>query len=531
MTRRISLHFLAILSPLLAMRMSAAPSGTDSDATVVIYNTKAPEAKGLADFYCSARGIDPSHEIPLVAPLSEEISRGDYDLNIAAPLRGEMIRRGYWVMNRDAGNHPFVAESKIRYAVLIRGIPLKIKQCDNYPGDSVHQSPPFGSMNEASVDSELSVLGLYSAQISGVMGNPLCKKQPFGHDLKQVPPELLMVSRLDAPTATSVRAMITNGIAAEKNGLWGWAYIDLRSTTDPGFIVGDLWIKMAGTEMRKSGITVLCDDLPETFPPGFPVTDAAAYFGWYSQNIDGPWKDEEFRFLPGAVAAHLHSFSATTLHDANQGWTGPLLEHGASASFGNVYEPYLVFTTDFGIFETELLKGRNLAESYYSAQPVLSWMSVLVGDPLYRPYAAFHDPKIKDSNIWSDYRRIVLGHDGNVLKAAIELGDRAREKKQSLYLEALGAAQEAEGVFPAAEASFRDAAELEKDPRIQFRLLFEQARVFEKWGRAERGAFLLRAGLKQFPDQEQLSLLLSWIQRLDPIKPPATTPTPPGSTH
>ncbi len=268
--------------------------------------------------------------------------------------------------------------------------------------------------------------------------------------------------------------------------------------------------------MRKNGIPVLCDDLPETFQSGFPITDAAAYFGWYAENINGPFSEPSFHFLPGAVAAHLHSFSATTLHDPLKGWTGPLIQHGASASVGNVYEPYLVFTTDFGVMESQLLSGRNLVESYYAAQSVLSWMSVLVGDPLYRPYAKLDDPDCK--NVWTDYRNIIVTHHGDVLKAAADLGARSRATGESLYLEALGAAQYAAGVYPAARASFRDASVVAKDPAIQFRLLLEQARVFEKQGKADRGAALLRQNLTRFDDTMQKGFLLTWIQRMDPIQ-------------
>ena len=46
-------------------------------------------------------------------------------------------------------------------------------------------------------------------------------------------------------------------------------------------------------------------------------------------------------FMPGAFAYHLHSFSATTLRSASQGWCGPLLAKGATCTMGCVYEPYL----------------------------------------------------------------------------------------------------------------------------------------------------------------------------------------------
>ena len=518
----------------LLMQPAEATPVENAASTVVIYNANDPDAKPLADYYCAARSIDTSREIPLSAPLVEEISRADYDTTIADPLRLEMARQGYWVVSEDENHHPVVAASCIHYAAVIRGMPLKIAACTNYPGDNAKlQPPPFGSITAASVDSELSVLGLYNSQLSGVLNNPLCQKPldaqgaTNAHTANhkpdaqlQIPPQLLLIGRLDAPSVSSVKTMITQGIRAEKEGLWGWGYIDLRSVTDPGYIKGDQWIKKAGEVMRKNGIPVLSDDLPETFQAGFPITDAAAYFGWYTDNIDGPFRDRGFRFMPGAIAAHLHSFSATTLRDPAKGWTGPLIEHGASASVGNVYEPYLIFTTDFGIMEEKLLSGRNLAESYYAAQPVLSWMSILIGDPLYRPYAALNETGVAASqNLWSDYRQIILNHHGNVLMAAHDLGVRARETGESLYLEALGAAQYDAGVLAAAGASFRDAAKIAKDPRVQFRLVLEQARVYEKRGKPEKGVSLLAKEASTVSDPAQRSLLLAWIARMSPIQP------------
>jgi hypothetical protein len=191
-----------------------------------------------------------------------------------------------------------------------------------------------------------------------------------------------------------------------------------------------------------------------------------------------------------------------------------------------VYEPYLGLTTDLGVFSSTLLAGRNLAESFYRAQPVLSWMAVLLGDPLYRPYSRLKDPG-PVPNVWTDYRNIILRHGGNVLQAAHDLVQQARSAHESLYLEALGAAQMDAGALPAAKASFREAAALTKDPRVSFRLVLEEARVLEKEGHPDKGASLLRRALPVFPAPEQRDLLLLWIARMDPPKPsPAPSPAP-----
>ena len=466
--------FFVLAALLNAAHLSAATPQEDAAATVVIYNANDPNSKGLADFYCSARAIDPSHEIALSTTNAEEISRNDYDISIATPLRQELVNRGYWTVTQDMMNRPILIASSIRYAALIRGIPLKIKECADYLGDSQCQPAPVGTVNAASVDSELSTLGLFSPQISGVLKNPVCNNASYSVFNPQVPPALLFVARLDAPSVEAVRSMVVNGLRAEKEGLWGWGYIDLRSITSAGYVQGDNWIRAAGTAMRRYGIPVISDDLPDTYQSGFPVTDASAYYGWYSENIDGPFADTFFQFVPGAVSAHLHSVSATTLHDPIKGWTGPLIQ-------------------------------------------------------LYRPYACFAqaDSTSASKSVWTDYRRIILSHDGDVLKSAQDLVARAKQGGESLYLEALGAAQMDAGALPAAEASFAMAFKMAKENTVQFRLLLEDARCFEKKGDPAQGASLLRWGLLHYTTASQRGILLEWIARMDPIKPaPASSGAP-----
>jgi len=525
-----------LLSALLliaGMTIHASTAVEDASATFVIYNVNDSEAKGLADFYCEARGISPQRKIPINAPTREEISREEYDEQIATPVRKELIRRGVWFVTLDMMNRPILYASSLRYAVLIRGLPLKISQCKVYPGDAKNQPDPYGGCNAASVDSELSVLGLFTPQISGTLNNPLYRDSTSANDgdTQQTPPlGMLLVSRLDAPTAAAVRNMVKAGIKAEREGLWGWGYIDLRSLSAEGYARGDQWIREAGQAMRRNGIPVLSEDLPDTLQAGFPVTDAAAYYGWHAEHIDGPFADPSFRFIPGAVAVHLHSFSATTLRDAKKGWTGPLLEHGASASLGNVFEPYLPFTTNLGVFASTLLSGRNLAESYYAAQPVLSWMSVCVGDPLYRPYGDFYDHQSSlEQNRWVDYRGIILSHHGDILASAADLKSRAAEKKESLYLEALGAAQLDAGDPVHAEESFRSASIYATDPLTSFRLILEQARSIEKQGRGKKASELLKENFQRFTGKEQQILLQCWIRRMESST--ISTSTSPSKTN
>ena len=92
-------------------------------------------------------------------------------------------------------------------------------------------------------------------------------------------------------------------------------------------------------------------------PTNFPLRDTALYFGWYDWNVNGPFANPNFKFKRGAVAVHLHSFSATQLRDATKNWCAPLLAKGAAATLGNVYEPYLALTHHFDIFNARLMAG------------------------------------------------------------------------------------------------------------------------------------------------------------------------------
>jgi hypothetical protein len=84
------------------------------------------------------------------------------------------------------------------------------------------------------------------------------------------------------------------------------------------------------------------------------------------------------KFVPGAIAAHIHSYSASTLRDKNSGWAGPLVSRGAAATVGNAYEPYLELTAHLDILNDRLLHGFTFAESVFMSSRGLSWMGVAV---------------------------------------------------------------------------------------------------------------------------------------------------------
>jgi uncharacterized protein (TIGR03790 family) len=445
-----------------------------AEATLVVFNTNDPESRSLAEYYAERRGIPAAQVVGLDCPLTEVISRADFRRKIKMPLRAKLVSEGWWRLSGRT-----VVDTSIRFVAVMRGVPLKIEPDPEIPPAKSDRRMPsaIAARNDASVDSELACMGLDDAPVAGIVENPYFGR--FTPILEEsVYPGLLLVSRLDAPTASIVRAMIDDAIMVEREGLWGWAYVDGRDITSGGYSEGDLWMRRIVELLRRNGVPTIFDNQPSTFLPQFPVTDAAFYFGWYAGDLNGPFAGEGFSFVPGAIAVHLHSYSAGTLRSTTMNWCGPLLARGAAATLGNVYEPYLSLTANLDVFLDRLVSGLTLAESGYMSQRAVSWMGVVLGDPLYRPFKAwhtFHDPRNKPFNPWRHFRRVTLANNQNALNAIIPLHDAAQKTRNSMFLEALGTAQADAGHPGAAVQTFEDAMRITEDPRIRVRLGMEIA--------------------------------------------------------
>ncbi len=493
--------------------------------TVVIFNQNDLDSTALAGIYAEKRGIPNTNLVSLNCTKLEEITRDEYDRTIAEPLRKVFADRGWWKLLKEPGDAGKVEKTSIHFVVLMRGVPLKISSTGAYKGDETDGTPAevFGR-NEAAVDSELSILGLWSRRISGVLVNPFFRESKTIAETELT--SQLLVCRLDAATPETVRRMIEDSIATEKTGLRGFAYIDAQGIKTGGLAEGDRWLVEAARDAREHGIPVAYDNGPALFPPQYPMRNCALYLGWYSDHVTGPFAQPDFHFTPGAVAVHIHSFSAMSLRDSKHLWCAPLLEVGAACTLGNVYEPYLGITPRLDIFSQRIREGFTFAEAAYMSQPYLSWMTTFIGDPLYRPFLHSNAAPPKPDNEWDAYRAGVAVWLGKGRPAGeIALRDSATHLKSGAISEGLGLLQMSGGDNSAAITAFQQSRASYTDAEDRIRVaIHESSAIRAVKGDAAADAFLKQqsAANASSDKAELLKLLMSKPpQEAKPSKPSA----------
>ena len=387
------------LLPCAAQPTAATPASLPDLAahTLIVFNKADPDSQSLAETYAKARAIPADRVVGLECSLQEEISRAEFESTIRKPLEDLFQSRGWMKRQENFLNNPILGlegtvpvqqakENPIWIMVLMRGMPLKISE------DPTILAPeglmPQLRANAAAVDSELALLPIQGLPLYGLVANPYFADKRIRPFTSFFANYLILVTRLDGPSPGIVRRMIQDAVEAEKTELTGRAFFDLRSIEkkeDP-YRMGDDWIDRAATLFRSAGFEVEIDRRPEVAPKFAPWDQIAFYAGWYTGEFQGPFELPTARFRRGAIAYHIHSFSAETVRSETRNWVGPLLFHGATATMGAVYEPYLRFTPDISLFVSALLSGLSFAEAAYQSQLSLSWMVTMVGDPLYRPF-------------------------------------------------------------------------------------------------------------------------------------------------
>ena len=240
----------------------------------------------------------------------------------------------------------------------------------------------------AAVDSEMTLIMAGPYQKAGWLPNPFNLSYDRMPNINHIRARTLRVGRLDGPTPDIARRLVDDALEVEKTGLTGVFYLDARGLTGEAAVGGYPWfdqhlIHLAGVVKQYSDMRVVLDKNSAVFPPG-SCPDAALYCGWYSLAKYVP----AFTWNRGAVGYHVASSEATTLKQPDSKvWCKRMLEEGVAATLGPVAEPYLFSFPLPDQFFPLLMTGKlSLLEVYFLTIPQLSWMQILIGDPLYRPF-------------------------------------------------------------------------------------------------------------------------------------------------
>ncbi len=511
---------------------------------LVVYNSSDPDSRDLAAYYATRRGILLNHVLGIACSTNEEISRDEYSRTIREPIISYIFKKG-WMNRHDeivrVGNRNLellvATRNDIWAMVLMRGVPVKIAN-DPTQTSSMQTSGALQS-NAAAVDSELALLPVFGLPLGGFVPNNFF--DGFTRGTGRVGPDLatklILVTRLDGPTPGDVRRMIDDSLEAEQHRLAGQAVVDsrgLQDVKDP-YTVGDIWLRDARDMLTKDGWAVKFDAAPDVLPASDPCNQVAIYLGWYHEGATGPWVTPPNRFVPGAIAYHLHSFSATTIRNPTQGWVGPLIAHGAAATMGTVYEPYLDLTPHLEIFTRRLLAGNYFAEAAYAAQPGLSWMTTVVGDPLYRPFRESLDDALAESTENTPHHDWLLVQKVQREIAAGELAPTLENLERELNVPG-AVAQENLGdllekmhdtdAVAAAQTAYRSAADLAREPIDRIRIGLKLAQAYANVGQADQAQAELKSLRELYPlDAGRFGV----ADLMVPTDVPAPNQTPPSA--
>lgn len=462
---------------LLLMILCCSAFAWEPSEVVVVYNADSELSRMAMKRYCSARSIPQNNRLPLFGVARGDISRADYDLKVKyALLALGKERRLIWPSG------PQGRGSRIKAMVLMPDLPLRIKE------EAVNGKKPKNGIpsNAAALDSELMLLGA-EYKLASFGNNPYYGKAdvPRGEERQVV----MCVCRIDGPDKDCIMRMITDPIQVERTGLWGWTVVD----TGGKYKQGDVMMEAIANHCIANHRPLFYEQSKSTIPNDYPLMqDVVCYFGWYINPANGPFRKDSaagFRFGKGAVAFHLHSYSATSIYDGKT-WVSALLLRGAAVTAGNVAEPYLGPSLNCGLFYAHLAEGKQVGEAALLASPSVSWQCIVLGDPLYRPF-----PKRgitpPESDPFVRWHRLVRRCEGDLSRMRQAVDAQSMHKDAPLFAEIVAGACGAAGLLKEAEHYYGRAADKYSSPKDKLRASLCRAYVLKADHRPDDAANLM----------------------------------------
>ncbi|MDB9741911.1 TIGR03790 family protein [Akkermansiaceae bacterium] len=473
---------------------------------IVIYNSDSEESKQLADYYAQKRSIPAKQIIGFKMPIKSFISREEFT-KIHDDIKYSLLG---------------IRDSKKLAIVLTKGVPHRVMPT---PKDSVSSNAPAPKQSllnydNASFDSEIAA-NINKFQIKGMVKNDYYNSDLTIEKFIQLYPGKkapTLVTRLDGPSLEICKERIDDTLEAEESGLWGMTYID-KAKKDTNQSVGDLGLNEIQKLNWSLGLPTISHEDRSLYPNGYPMANAAIYYGWYAPEVTGPFNDPNFKFKKGAIATHIHSFSGTTLTDEKQRWVAPLVNKGACAVLGNAFEPFLQFTTHLPVFHARLLSGYTFAEAAYMATPALSWQNVMVGDPLYTPFKHLKDNEgkvLKEDKSYRAFHLLWKLAPTEGVSKTVQLRTAAAKSENSEIYEFIGLLNQYQKEYVQAQRFFSSAIYFSKDDTQKARIYLQKAYSFIDSKNLDLAEKILLKGKADLPTSPYLSAFDKELEQFAP---------------
>ncbi len=340
----------------------------------------------IASYYQEKRNIPSSNIVAIKAPTNAEITRGQYDSsfdpeNVFPGVRQQL--ENILNFNYDMWGNPL--RSKIKYIVLTKGIPYKIK--------ALNSSEKYFA-DYSSVDASVAMLfnGDYNTRWYAM--NPYFNQDPDFQGHSPFIPEFytnfynqrlsFLVTRLDGYSVGDIKGMIDRAVRADTTS---------RNFT---FIIDDAqklydYMFEAYTRLKDMGAKVYPDPWEDT--PEHILSAEDSVIGIVTHGIHAGLPSDyllnqyAFDLADGAIFSSYESLNGSSFSpniQVNQGQIADFIKSGGSGGIGNVYEPYSSNIAHEEILLPAYFSGYTFAEASYMSLKNMDWTSVVVGDPLMR---------------------------------------------------------------------------------------------------------------------------------------------------
>jgi len=347
---------LAVIACCMAFPARMAGQVSYNDVAVIV-NTNSVASQTIGDYFRNRRNIPAINMIYVQVDTVEEIDSTQFSL-----LRTQ-------VENHLMANN---LQNTINYLVTTKGVPLKVNR-----GSTFSTTSP-----SSSVESELMlILGNYSSYIGGA--GP--QMNPYFYEtanFSRAAYGIYLVTRLDAYTVQDVLALI------DRSG----PNLVVDPTAQFLFDQDPAWISPLNTYMARARNTLVNKGRSV-------VLDSTTVYQTNKQNLLGymSWGSNDHyqhlytqhaipynTYVAGALAETYVSTSGRSFNNPpqyGQSLIVDLLAEGVSGAKGYVYEPFSNAMAHAYILYDRYTSNYNLAESFFAASLLVSWMDVVVGDP------------------------------------------------------------------------------------------------------------------------------------------------------